>query len=78
MKRLLDPRTKLILLVLAAVYISLQLSIQVELLLICILVIPLFFAGLPLYGIAFIFVYAIQLLAFIFIMPLITTLFYVI
>lgn len=75
MKRLLDPRTKLILLFLAAVYISLQLSVQVEFFLIIISVMPLFLAGLPMYGIVFLIVYVIQFLAFVFIMPLIDSTF---
>lgn len=75
MKRLLDPRTKLFLLVLAAVYISLQLSVQIEFFLILILVLPFFLAGLPMYGIAFLAVYAVQLLAFLYLMPLIDSTF---
>lgn len=75
MKRLLDPRTKLILLVIAAVYISLQLSVEVEFFLIIILIVPLFLAGLLAYCVAFLTIYFIQLLSFMFVMPLVDSTF---
>lgn len=69
MKKVLDPRVKLLLLILAAVYISIQMSFQIELLLIFIYVGPLFMAGL--YSLTFIFLsfYLFQLLITQFVVP---------
>lgn len=72
MKRTLDPRTKLFALVLAAVYISLQLSFKIEIILILIYVLPFFIGGLYLWGLAFLGIYSVQLLASTYIMPQLT------
>lgn len=72
MKRLLDPRTKLLLLIFAAVYIGLQMSGPVEILLILIYLIPLFIAGLYKLGLGFLSIYIIQLLTAVYILPNIT------
>lgn len=69
MKLLLDPRTKIALLILAAIYISLQVSITLEIILIFIFVAPLFLAGLHTWGLAFLAIYTVQLLAATFILP---------
>lgn len=61
MIRILDPRSKLVLLILAAVYISLQFSITVELLIIIIYISPFFLAKLYKYGFTFLGIYLIQL-----------------
>lgn len=75
MNRILDPRTKLCLLILAAVYISLQMNVQIEIFLILIYVLPFFLAGLMGYGLLFLLIYTFQLSAFLFIMPLIESAF---
>jgi len=75
MKKILDPRVKLLLLILAAIYISIQLSFPIELFLIIIYTSPFFTAGL--YSIAFMFlgIYFLQLLVSQFIVPYITVAF---
>jgi energy-coupling factor transport system permease protein len=69
MKRVLDPRTKLLLLILAALYIGLQLPFTIEIILILIYVSPLFFADLYRAGFTFIGIYILQLFASIYIVP---------
>jgi energy-coupling factor transport system permease protein len=69
MKRLLDPRTKLLLLVLAAVYIGMQLSAPAEILLILIFLTPLFLAGLYKMALIFLGIYFIQFFAAIYLLP---------
>lgn len=62
MKRVLDPRVKLLLLILAAVYISIQLSFPIELILVFIYIGPYFLAGLYSLAIMFLLIYFSQLL----------------
>ena len=69
MKRILDPRTKLLLLVLAALYIGLPLKFTTELLLILIYILPLFVGGLYLWGVIFLSLYGIQTLSTIYFLP---------
>lgn len=57
----LDPRTKLFLLIIAAFYISLQLSLTTETLLILIYVSPLLIAGIYKWALSFLIIYLIQL-----------------
>lgn len=72
MKRLLDPRTKLLLLVLAAFYIGMQLSGPVEIFLIILYLLPLFVAHLYKLGTIFLGIYIMQLLVAFYILPNIT------
>lgn len=69
MKRLLDPRTKLLMLVLAALYIGLQMSAVTEILLILIYLAPLFMSGLYKWGVVFILIYTMQMLGAIYLVP---------
>lgn len=69
MKRLLDPRMKLLLLIIAALYIGLNLSFTIELILIFIYLVPLFLAGLYKMGIIFLIIYTIQILISIYLLP---------
>src|SRR5690625_7517218 len=69
MSYILDPRVKLYLLILGAVYISLQLSFPLELLLIFIYTAPFFLAGLFQWGIIFLLIYLIQIFISIYIVP---------
>lgn len=65
----LDPRTKLFLLMIAAVYISMQLSVTSEVVLIFIYILPVFIAGLYKWALIFLFVYTVQLLFSMHILP---------
>lgn len=69
MSKKLDPRTKLFLLILAAAYISLSLSVKAEILLIIIYLIPFLLAGMFKYVFIFASVYVLQLLASIYVLP---------
>lgn len=69
MNRVLDPRVKLLLLVLGAVYISLQLSFPIELFMIFIYISPLFIAGLYSWGLTFLLIYALQILISVYLVP---------
>lgn len=69
MSLILDPRVKLLLLVLGAVYISLQLTFELELLLVVIYTAPLFLAGLFQWGTTFFIIYIAQVLLSIYIVP---------
>src|SRR5699024_210347 len=69
MKKVLDPRVKLLLLILAAVYISMQLSFPVELVLVLIYVVPFFIAGLYKLAFVFLLIYLLQILISLFIVP---------
>lgn len=75
MKKVLDPRVKLLLLVLAAVYISLQLSFPIELILVFIYIGPFFMSGLYSFALLFLLVYFLQLLTSQLIVPYMTTVF---
>lgn len=72
MSRLLDPRSKLLLLILAAFYIGMQLSLPTEILLIFIYLMPLFIARLYKLGLVFVFIYIAQLLGAVYLLPKIT------
>lgn len=72
MGRLLDPRTKLLLLILAAFYIGLQMNGPSEILLIFIYLAPLFIARLYKFGTVFLVIYILQLLAAIYLLPSVT------
>lgn len=61
MKYVLDPRIKLYLLLLAVLYLSLQMSIRTESLVFIIYVLPFFGAGLFKWGLAFTLIYIVQL-----------------
>ncbi len=69
MNRKLDPRTKLLLLILAAVYISFRLPLIVETLLVLIYVMPLFIAGFYRWGFMFIGVFALQIIGGVYLLP---------
>jgi len=69
MKRVLDPRIKLLLLILAAFYIGLNLSMTAELLLILIYVVPFFIGGSFAWGFAFLGIYIIQILLGLYVLP---------
>lgn len=75
MNRVLDPRIKLLLLALGAVYISLQLSFPLELLMIFIYISPLFIAGLYSWGFIFLLIYALQIFISLYVVPKINTAF---
>jgi len=69
MSRVLDPRIKLLLLVLAAFYIGMDLSIAVESALILIYVFPFFIIGLFTWGVVFLGIYILQLFLATFVLP---------
>lgn len=69
MTRILDPRTKLVLLIFAAFYIGMQLSYTIEIVLILIFISPFFVARLYKCGFVFLIIYSIQLLLFMFLLP---------
>lgn len=69
MKRLLDPRVKLFLLILAAVYIAMPLSFWVETILILIYVLPFFLIGLYKWGLLFLSIYGLQISLSILLLP---------
>lgn len=69
MERILDPRTKLIGLILAAIYISLQLSFINELVMIFIFILPFFLGRLFKTGFIFIGLYTLQLLGSFYLLP---------
>jgi energy-coupling factor transport system permease protein len=75
MKRILDPRTKLLLLVLAALYIGLPLHFTTETLLILIYILPLFIAGFYRWSLLFLSIYIVQTLATIYLLPYINNTF---
>jgi len=72
MKRVLDPRVKLLLLILAALYIGLNLSIATETLLILIYVAPFFIGGSFAWGFAFLVIYIAQVLLAMYVLPHVT------
>lgn len=69
MNRNLDPRTKLFFLILAAIYISLQLPLGIEILVVLIYILPLFLAGLYKWGWVFIGIYVLQIVGGVFLLP---------
>lgn len=69
MSKILDPRTKLLLLILAALYISLSMSSTGEFLLIVIYISPFLMAGLYKWALAFLAVYFIQILISLYVLP---------
>lgn len=69
MARVLDPRTKLLLLILAAVYIGLQLPLAVEVLLLFIYLLPFFIARLYKWGFIFLGVFVLQILGGVYLLP---------
>lgn len=62
MNRVLDPRTKLLLLIFAAGYMGIQLSFTAEILLILIYTAPFFIVGLYKWSVTFLLIYSFQLL----------------
>lgn len=73
MDRILDPRTKLFLLIIAAFYIGLQLPLALEILLILIYLTPFLIAGFYKITIIFLSLYALQLLGAFYLLPRIQT-----
>lgn len=66
-----DPRAKLFLIILAAIYVALDLSILQEILLIIIFVIPFFLSKLSLVGIVFLVVYFLQVIGSLYLLPIV-------
>lgn len=73
MARVLDPRTKLLLLIFAAFYIAIQMNYITELLLMIIFIFPFFVAGLYKAGFTFFMIYSVQLLVSMFLLPKVTS-----
>lgn len=69
MDRILDPRTKILFLILAAVYIGLQLPLGIEILIVLIYILPLFIAGFYKWGVLFLGIYALQILGGVYLLP---------
>lgn len=77
MDREFDPRAKLFLIILAAVYVTLNLTILQEVLLILIFILPFFLSKLPLMGFGFLMVYLLQLIGSISLLPIIESPFFI-
>lgn len=73
MRKILDPRTKFILILIAAVYVAIELPLILEALLIIICTLPFFISGLPTYGLTFLVIYSFQLLGSMYLLPYIET-----
>ncbi len=69
MSKSFDPRAKLVLVILAAIYVTIDLTILQEILLIIIFTLPFFISKLYLIGITFLVIYSFQLIGSIFILP---------
>lgn len=63
MNKILDPRTKLFLLIFAAIYISLQVPLKIEVFVMIIYLLPFFLAGRFKTGITFLFIYIFQIIS---------------
>ena len=77
MKKGFDPRAKLILITLAAIYVTLDLTILQEVLLIVVFVLPFFLSKLPLMGLGFLLVYFLQLMGSLYLLPNIDSPFFI-
>lgn len=77
MYRSFDPRSKLALIILAAIYVTLDLPILYEVLVILIFILPFFISKLPLRGIGFLVVYFLQLAGSIFLLPIVKSPFFI-
>jgi energy-coupling factor transporter transmembrane protein EcfT len=75
MARILDPRTKIVLLSLGALYIGLPLSLAAETIMMLIFTIPVFVAGLYRLGFLFLLIYSIQVTASMYLLPQISSVF---
>lgn len=73
MNKILDPRTKLFLLVFAAIYISLQVPLKIEVFVMIIYLLPFFLAGRFKTGSTFLFLYLFQIISTYFFLPKINT-----
>lgn len=72
-----DPRAKLCLIILAAIYITLDLTILQEVSLILIFILPFFLSKLPLMGVGFLMLYLLQLIGSIYLLPIIESPFFI-
>lgn len=77
MDRILDPRTKMFLLILAAVYISLQIPLGIEFLIVFIYIMPLLIAGFYKWSGLFIGIYTLQILGGVYLLPQINVGFFI-
>lgn len=77
MQRVLDPRSKIILILFAAFYIAMDLNFLLEILLIIIYILPFFISGLPTIGLTFLAIFIIQLLGSMYLLPLIDSPFFI-
>lgn len=77
MNRDFDPRAKLLLIIFAAIYVTLNLSIFQEILLIIIFISPFFLSKLPLLGIGFLIVYFLQLMGSLYLLPIVESPFFI-
>lgn len=72
-----DPRAKLLMIILAAVYVTIDLSILLEISLILIFILPFFASNLPLIGSSFFVIYVIQLLGSLYLLPYVESPFFI-
>lgn len=72
-----DPRAKLLLIILAAIYVTLDLSILLEISLILIFILPFFVLNLPLLGLSFLVIYVVQLLGSLYLLPYVESPFFI-
>ena len=72
-----DPRAKLLLIILAAIYVTLDLSILLEISLILIFILPFFVLNLPLLGLSFLVIYVVQLLGSLYLLPYVESHFFI-
>lgn len=77
MDRILDPRTKLFFLIFAAIYIGLQLSLEIEFLIILIYILPLLVAGFYKWSGIFLVIYALQMIGAYYLLPQINVGFFI-
>lgn len=72
-----DPRAKLLMIILAAAYVTIDLSILLEISLILIFILPFFVSNLPLIGSSFFVIYVIQLLGSLYLLPYVESPFFI-